>query len=49
MTTRAAHLLQRNLIDRAQPRVKVRRRIDVRAPLAHVRELLHQEAVFLDV
>ena len=29
-------------------RSKVRRRIDVRVPLADVRELLHQETVFLD-
>src|ERR1700690_2143281 len=45
---RQQHLLWVNLIDRAQPLVKVRRRIDVGTSLTHMRELLDLEPVLLD-
>src|ERR1035441_4354099 len=42
------HLLWVDLIDRAQPLVKVRRRIDVGTPLPHMRELLDLDPILLD-
>jgi hypothetical protein len=41
---RQNHLLELNLVDRPEPLHKMRRRIDMRAPLPHMSEDLREEA-----